>query len=381
MKNKFILSAMAVAALSCAAVLASSCNKTSGGGENLTGVYSAYIFNAGERENGPSGSIYTLNMITGEVSPNAYIYANNQEVDAHIVDAAISYSQGVAYVLTSNPAQILSLAAVEVVSATEPILPLQKVSNPPVTDGLDNPVACEVYSNFLIVASNSENGGKVIVYNVSSMKPAIAETYNVDFPIRSMSIAGQILGLATDGGVVSFTISGGSLHRNYIAVNDEVSGTPYDIAALNEEEFIVICKGNGLYTMKTKTGTTMKSISLPTGDTPHVATDYYMSNRSSTATDATIVSFSTNIDSEGGTVYQCYPRNVNTSNVVFSGGYITGLSCNPDTADTYIMEEDGSASSLQMSKVNVYSNGSLKNSFRAGINAIKVLFINYLVQK
>lgn len=378
MKNKLILSAATATALLCAAVLASSCNKTSSG-EDLVGVYSAYIFNAGEGENGPSGSICSLNMVTGEVSPNAYLNANNQELDAHIVDAAISYSQGVAYVLTSNPAQILSLAAVEVKNQTEPVLPLQKVVNPPVSDGLDIPVACEVYSNYLIVACNSGSGARITVYNVSSMKPAVAETYNVDSPIRSISISGQILGVATDGGVITYTISGSSLYKNNTYVNNEVTGTPYGIAALSEDEFIVICKGDGLYTMKSKTGTVMKSLSFPTGETPHIATDYYMSNRASTATDATIVSFSTNIEGDGGYVYQCYPRNINTANVVFSGNRITGLSCNPDSADTYIMEED--ASMPQASKVNVYSNGSLKNTFRAGTNAIKVLFINYLVQK
>lgn len=361
--------------MAAAALFATACNSGSKIGDYET-VYNGYIYNAGEGENGPTGSISTLNLETGEVTPNGYLLANNADMDAHIVDAAMSYTQGVTYVVTNNPAQILSLAAVEVVSSTAPIKPLQKVIDPAVTDGLDNPVACQLYSNYLFVANNGAAETAIKVYNVSSMKPNLIGSYRVDAPIISMAIAGQTLGVTTEAGVVTYEISGESLHRNNLFVNEGVSGTPYGIAALNDEQFIVICKGNGLYTMKSNAGTPLSTIQIETGDKPMIATDYFISNRNTSTIDATVLLISTNVNGVGK-VYQTLPRDLTFNDPVFVGGYISGLSINPDNGVVYIM--DGT-DEYSISRVHVYSNGAETKSFMAGSQAVKMLFINYMLK-
>lgn len=363
--------------MSAAVLFATACNKSSGGSGNFYTVYSGYIYNAGEGANGPSGSISTLDLVSGEVIQNSYILANNADIDAHIVDAAMSYTQGVTYVLTSNPAQILSLAAVEVTSATEPIKPLQKVVNPAVTEGLDNPVACQLYSNYLYVADNGASGTTIKVYNVASMKPNLIETYSVDHPIISMAIAGQTLGVTTASGVITYEISAESLHKNNTFVNEEADGTPYGIAALNDEQFVVICKDNGIYTMKASAGTAIRTFNVATGSRPMIATDYFISNRNTSTVEASVVVFAT--DAGGvGKVYQTEPRGFAVDSPLFTGGYISGLSVNPDNRAIYIM--DGT-DEYSVSRVHVYSDKAETKSFLAGINAVKMLFINYMVKK
>lgn len=362
--------------MSAAVLFATACNKTGGSGEFDT-VYSGYIYNAGEGANGPSGSISTLDLVSGEVIQNSYILANDADIDAHIVDAAMSYTQGVTYVLTSNPAQILSLAAVEVVSATEPVKPLQKVVDPAVTEGLDNPVACQLYSNYLYVADNAASGTTIKVYNVASMKPNLIGSYAVDYPIISMAIAGQTLGVTTASGVITYEISAESLHKNNLFVNEEAEGTPYGIAALNDEQFVVICKDNGIYTMKASAGTALRTFKVATGSRPMIATDYFISNRNTSTVEASVVVFAT--DAGGvGKVYQTEPRGFVVDNPLFTGGYISGLSVNPDNGAIYIM--DG-MDDYSVSRVHVYSNKAEAKSFLVGTNAVKVLFINYMVRK
>ncbi len=363
--------------MAAAALFATACNSSSGGSGDFDTVYSGYIYNAGEGNDGPTGTISTLNLISGEVTQNSYILANNADINAHIVDAAMSYTQGVTYVVTSNPDQILSLAAVEVVSTTNPIKPLQKVIDPAVTDGLDNPVACALYSNYLYVANNGTSETSIKVYNVSSMKPNLIGSYTVDYPIISMAIAGQTLGVTTESGVITYELSDESLHRNNIFVNEDADGTPYGIAALNDEQFVIICKGNGIYTMKASAGTTIRTFGVATGDRPIIATDYFISNRNTSTVEASVVVFAT--DAGGvGKVYQTEPAGFVIDNPIFTGGYVSGLSVNPDNGAIYIM--DG-MDDYSVSRVHVYSNKAETKSFNAGTNAIKVLFINYMVKK
>ena len=70
--------------MAAAALFATACNSGSKIGDYET-VYNGYIYNAGEGENGPTGSISTLNLETGEVTPNGYLLANNADMDAPVI--------------------------------------------------------------------------------------------------------------------------------------------------------------------------------------------------------------------------------------------------------------------------------------------------------
>lgn len=365
------------------ALFAESCN-SSGSNIELEYIYNAYIINAGSKGEA-DGSISTYNFDTNKCITDAYAASNGARLGANIADAAASPS-GYMYVLTSNPAQIVSLAAISTTAAGsntgQAIKELQKMGT--TSEGLTNPQRCVVYATrlaaFLIVVNSGEAASKLAIYSAVSVAKTPLKSYDIGANAHGLALADNVLAVTADDGVTLYDISDGELYKKdtYLYKGDKDNfGAPYNIATITNDRFAVICKGRGVYIMNASSGKIVESLDIETGDTPIIASNYVPSS-SSTPSPASGLAYAITT-ADGSKAYLDNGKLSGSAKELYSGSNITGLSF-LENNEFYVMDggEDG-----MIAEIMVYDKEDkpILRPLMVGINPIKAIFYPYAKEK
>lgn len=351
------------------------CNSSSSDA-NYTTVRTGYFLNYGDSTSN-NGSISSLNLEDGTYTKYAFYAANSKNIEANVEDAVISYTQGAMYIVTSNPAQIITVAAISATSSTSTIAELQQVVTKVTTDGLSNPQCAVLNGNYLYVTDYGENSTKgvseyndsyVAVYNVSTLTPSLVSKVKVGTSAHGIVYLDNNLYVATKEGIAILSDDGQGACTYKKTYADEVLTNPvYDLAVINSYNICAICSGRGIFTFNTEGDRTSKRIDLTTGQQPCVTGENTVS--------ASYIFFSNNDAASGeGTVYRV-SVNGGDPETVYSGTFITGLSVNPDYGHLFVFDRVSESSA----KIELYSTESLKlaKEFEGNAGAKKGLFISY----
>lgn len=351
------------------------CNDSTSNSTDYTVVQNAYFLNSGTPL-GSDGTVSAYDEDNGTLTLDQYSSSNSSALGANIEDGVISYTQGAMYIVTSNPAKIISAAAINVNNVTPKISLLQNLAS--VTDGLKNPQCATLNASstsssvFLYVTNlgepvtDSNNNvtypnSYFAVYNVSSLTPSLLKTYSVGTGAHGIAYANSKIFVATEEGIAVYTDDGnGACTKEGVYKNSKYSGRVYSLATSDVYKICAACQNKGVYTFSTESNTELMNFDFTTGTDPCISADksnFYYSNNSSSEGEACVGSFD------------------GTTTTIYKGKHISGIDPNPDTKYTFVC--DAGAYSAGATVTVLDSSFAAVKTMTAGVGSKKTLFISY----